>query len=184
MKRTICIAALLLAAGPAPARAADICRAIVLHDVAALENPQAILRRGTYDTAITQYRVDKAGVASFCSHGGLCYPTHAVEDGHKIEALRLTNCRITTRKAYEDSDETVYELDVIRSAVAPVDLKVDDLDNRLLKLGLCSACADNAAWLSVHKPKSRCAQLTRKALAGNPAALAELKDDPAYCRAR
>jgi hypothetical protein len=184
MKRMICTAALLLASALPSARAADICRAIVLHDVAAKENAHAILRRGAYDRAITQYSVDRNGIASFCSHGGYCYPTHVVEGGRKIEALRLTNCRITTRKAFEDEDETAYELDVIRSAVTPTELKVDDLDNRLIGLGLCSACANNAAWLSVHKPKSRCAQLTRKALAGNPAALADLKADPAYCQVR
>jgi len=185
MRRKICLSVLLLAAGIPHAWAADLCRAVVLHDVHAIEAPGSVLRRGEYDTAITQYSVAKAtGVAAFCSHGGHCYPTHVVEGGRRIEALRLTNCRVGASVAYEDSEETIYALDVIRSAVAPNDLKVDDLDNRLIELGLCSACAGNAAWLYVHAPNSRCAQVTRKALEGNPDALAELKADPAYCEAR
>jgi hypothetical protein len=57
------LAVLVLAA---PARGADICKALVVHEVGALENPASMLAAGTYDTAITQYNVDKAtGVALF-----------------------------------------------------------------------------------------------------------------------
>jgi hypothetical protein len=56
--------------------------------------PESVLKRGEYDKAITQYRVNKkTGLTSFCSHGGCCYPTHLVENGAKVEALRLTNCK-------------------------------------------------------------------------------------------
>jgi hypothetical protein len=67
-------------------------------DVRAIEAPQAIIKRGEYDGSITQYRVDKkTGETSFCSHGGYCFPTHVMQRGKKIEALRLTNCTIGKR---------------------------------------------------------------------------------------
>lgn len=74
------------------ALAVDLCKAIALRDVAAIESPDLVLQRGEYDEAITQYRVNKHnGMTSFCSHGGYCYPTHVRVNGKRIEALRLTN---------------------------------------------------------------------------------------------
>src|SRR5262249_50691524 len=85
------------------ASAADICKAIALRNVPALEAPESVLKRGEYDAAITQYRVNKkTGSTSFCSHGGYCYPTHIVENGAKVEALRLTNCKIGKRDEWNE----------------------------------------------------------------------------------
>ncbi len=51
------------------ADAADICRGLVVKDVGALENPEAVLHRGEYDYSIAQYRVPKSGgYPVFCSH--------------------------------------------------------------------------------------------------------------------
>ena len=56
---------------------ADLCKAVALRDVAAVEAPNSVLPRGSYDDAVTQYRVNKqTGMTTFCSHGGYCYPTH------------------------------------------------------------------------------------------------------------
>lgn len=163
-------------------RAADICEAVALHDVPAIGNPAAVLKRGGRDRAVTQYRVNKkTGMTSFCSHGGSCYPTSVVENGHKVEALKLTNCKIGARDPFDDPDEIFYSVDVIRSKIPPKQLKIDDVDNRLLDLGLCSACAGNAAYIYVNKPASRCAKLVRGALAGNPGALDSLKKLPDPC---
>ena len=161
--------------------AADSCKAIALRDVPALEDPSSILRRGEYDTGITQYRVSKqTGLASLCSHGGYCYPTHVFVDGIKVKVLRLTNCKVG-KKDYENSEEYFYDVDVIRSAVNAVDLRRDDVDNKLVGMGLCSACAANAAQHYVHRPRSKCGRLVKAALEGSSAALKRLKRDRGYC---
>jgi hypothetical protein len=41
---------------PNDARSADLCRAVALRDVAAVEAPDSVLARGSYDDAVTQYR--------------------------------------------------------------------------------------------------------------------------------
>jgi hypothetical protein len=140
-----------------------------------VDAPSSILKPGEIDGAVTQYRVNKkTGIDVFCAHGGYCYPAHIVVNGRKVEALRLTNCKIGARDPYEDPDDVFCSLDVIRSAVPPARLKMDDVDNRLLEMGLCSACAGNASYAYVTKPKSKCAHLVREALEGNPDALATL----------
>ncbi len=156
-----------------PARAADICEAIALRDVSAVENPDSVLKRGERDAAITQYRVNKkSGKATFCSHGGYCYPA---------DALKLTNCKIGARDAIDDPDEVFYGVEVVRSKVSKKLLRYDDLDNRLLEMGLCSACASNAANQYLTKPRSRCARTVKAALEGNPIALKELQDSNGIC---
>ncbi len=180
---SVCVSALFLAAPSAALQAADICGAVALRDVPAIENPSSILARGEHDTAITQYRVNKkTGLTSFCSHGGYCYPTHVFINGKKVEALRLTNCKIGKRDPYNDPDETFYTIDVDRSKNSTATLRYNDIDNRLLEMGLCSACAANAAELYIYKPNSRCAQLVKKTLEGNPTATEKLKEaNTDYC---
>lgn len=78
------LAAVLASAAsfPATASSADICKAVALRDVAAIENPEAVISRGSYDEAITYYNVNKqTKMTSFCSHGGYCYPTHVFVNG-------------------------------------------------------------------------------------------------------
>ncbi|MCI4680595.1 hypothetical protein K9U39_18015 [Rhodoblastus acidophilus] len=182
MKPFALLAVLFATAPIMPAFAADICEAIVLRDVPAVEEPSSILRRGEHDTAITQYRVNKkTGMGSFCSHGGYCYPTDVLVDGQKVEALRLTNCKVGKKDDFDDPDDVFYRVDVLRSKVSPRELRVDDVDNRLLEMGLCSACAGNAAHYYVEMPNSKCGRLVKATLEGNPAALRTLKDGPGYC---
>ena len=166
------------------AQAADICKAIALRDVPAVESPEDVLKRGDYVTAVTQYRVNrKTGERSLCSHGGYCYPTHVVDNGRKVEALRLTNCKVGQRDPYYDPDEVFYYLEVIRSSVSETELKIDDLENKLIEMGLCNACASNVAHLYFNRPTSQCSQLTKRALGGDESALQQLKEDPEFCRA-
>jgi hypothetical protein len=166
-----------------PLHAADICEAVALRAVAALEDASSFLRPGEMDGAVTQYRVNKkTGEDSLCSHGGYCYPVHVIENGQKVEVLRLTNCKIGTRVVFDDPDDVLYAVDVIRSAVSPESLKIDDVDNRLLELVLCSACAGNAAYNYVTKPYSQCAQIAKEALEGNPDAVSALNNNSSdYC---
>lgn len=184
MSRMILVAAsaLLSATG---ARAADVCKAIALRDVAAIEDASSMIPKGQYDTAVTQYRVDTAtGNDSICSHGGYCYPVHVTIGGRRVEALRLTNCKPGTKAYSVEQGLKTYELDVIRSAVPAKDLRYDDLDNKLLSMGLCSACASNVAMMYLEKPQSKCAAVTRKALEGDPAALETLQSDTGFCTYR
>jgi hypothetical protein len=171
--------------GATPALAADICEAVALHDVPAIGNPAAILKAGEHDTAVTQYRVNKkTGETSFCSHGGSCYPITIIENGAKLVALRLTNCKIGARDPFEDPDEILYNVGPIAAKNPPKALRIDDLDNKFLAMGLCSACASNVADLVVNQPGSRCADLGRRALLGNADAVKALKEFPDYCQAQ
>lgn len=148
--------------------AADICKALALRDVPAYP-------RGATVEAVTQYVVEKqTGKTSFCQHGGGCYPS---------EALRLINCTVGELNS-DDGYELIYYLDVDRSKNSKEDLRIDDVDNRLLEMGLCSACAGNVAMFYVKRPNSPCALLAKGALEGNPLAVDKLLKDPAYCQWR
>ena len=104
-----------------------------------------MIPRGGYDEAITQYNVNKhTRMTSFCSHGGYCYPTHVFINGQKQEALRLVNCKVGA-KAWEDGDEVSYAVNVDRARNSAAALRADDVENRFLEIGLCSACAGNVA---------------------------------------
>ena len=182
MRQLLAAFALVTLISLTPVFAADICEAVALRDVPAKEDPSSILKRGEIDGAITQYRVNKkTGESVFCSHGGYCYPTHVPENGHQVEALHLTNCKVGARDTYDDPDDVFYAVDVIRTAVSPEMLKIDDLDNRLLQIGLCSACAAEAAHLYVTRPASQCAGVVKQALEGNPDAVEALNNDPQIC---
>jgi hypothetical protein len=164
------------------ALSADLCKAVALRDVAAVEDPESVLARGSYDDAVTQYRVNKqTGMTTFCSHGGYCYPSHVQVNGQKVEALQLINCKIGERN-YEDKEEVFYSVDVVRSKNSPAELRHDDLDNKFLEMGLCSACAGNVTMFYVNKPTSLCARLAKQALEGNAVAADKLRDFPDYCK--
>lgn len=70
-----------------------------------------------------------------------------MENGSKVEALRLTNCRVGKQEAFEDPDEIYVRVDVIRSKLSVDELEREDVDNHMLDLGLCTACAGRAAYL-------------------------------------
>jgi hypothetical protein len=160
----------------------DLCKAVALRDVPAIEDQSSIIKRGDSYTAISQYNVNKkTGVITMCSHGGYCYPTQVIEGGRRVEALRLTNCKIG-KPSYHDADETSYELILDRRSVSPAELKQMDVSNKLLAMGLCNACADNATEYYLKQPASRCARLVRRVLQGDRKALNVLKGDfPSYC---
>ena len=168
---------------PIGVQAADICTAVALRDVPAIEHSSSILKKGQFDTAITQYRVNKrTGETSFCSHGGYCYPIRIQVGGDLLEALRLTNCQVVdSRPAFDEGEYLDYEVEPVRTKVPPALLRYDDLDNKLLAMGLCSACADNVAQYYLKQPNSQCAKLARSALEGNPEATRVLQAAPPYC---
>lgn len=152
----------------------SICTAIALHSTTKTDDYPYPLKTGEVIDAITQYNLNKkTGKASFCSHGGGCYPA---------EALRLTNCTVDKSKPqFIDEAEISYGLDLTRSKVPPDVLRQHDVELKLLDLGMCNARADNAAAFYVKMPASRCAALVRRALEGDPTAVNKLKDMPDYC---
>jgi hypothetical protein len=169
----------------APTKADDICEATALRDVPAIGSPGSFIRKGGKDEAITQFRVNKrTGETSYCSHGGNCYPTHVHVGDDLLLALKMTNCKPSS-KPYSannfEPEEIVYGLDVIRSRIPAGLMRREDVKNRLLNMGLCSACADNVAQYYTAAPKSQCAELARSALQGNPESTRVLQDSPAYC---
>ena len=167
------------------ARADDICEATALRDVPAIGVKNSFIRRGSKDEAITEFRVNKkTGRTSYCSHGGYCYPTHVQVGDNLLLALKMTNCKPSTEAYNEDGiepDEIVYGVEVIRSVIPKDQMRREDVKNRLLEIGLCSACADNVAQYYTAEPKSQCAQLARSALEGNPESTRKLQEDPEYC---
>jgi hypothetical protein len=163
--------------------AANLCEAEVLRKVAAVENPDSILQRGDVLSEVTQYNENKrTGVGTFCSHGSFCYPRYVSVDGEQFEALRLTNCTVGEADIdYANPDEIFYPMVVDRSRVSASDLREDDVENKLLALGLCNVCANNVAELYIKAPASRCTKLVKQALDGNSEAIETLVSFPDYC---
>jgi hypothetical protein len=158
----------------------DLCQAVALSDVHAIESPEAIIERGDVHKAISQYNVvKKAGLGMLCEHGGYCYPAQVIEGGNKVATFRLTNCKIC-KPISDKVDEIGYRLILDRSTVAPAALKRMDLDDKLLQIGLCQACADYLTELYFRRPASRCARLVRRVLEGDPRAFKALGANP-YC---
>jgi hypothetical protein len=108
---------LLLVAGvPGTALADDSCKAVALTQVPpdGATDPTVIatesLKSGEIDEAISGYRVDKrTALGVFSARGGVAYPRFLVRGGQRVEALRLTNCRIGP-KASETWDEVDYDV--------------------------------------------------------------------------
>jgi hypothetical protein len=69
---------------------------VIIRDVAAKENPDAIMKKGELFTSITQYRPDEG---TYCGHGGYCYPAKDV----KLLGSVLTG-PYTTEKAGDETD--------------------------------------------------------------------------------
>ncbi|GJE48825.1 hypothetical protein GOFOIKOB_1859 [Methylobacterium tardum] len=185
MRTALAALALVVAAGGGIDRAWawDACEAIALRDVPAIEAPDSILAKGDIDAAITQYRVSKATKrAVFCSHGGYCYPTHVTIKGEKVEALRLTNCKIGSKSDYQDDEDTFYPVDIIREKFTPAQLRRYDTEDTLSQMGLCSACVGDVAGQYLSKPESRCGRLVKSAFEGNPKAKDALQNPPNACQ--
>jgi hypothetical protein len=155
----------------------DLCKAVALARAPVDGDPSQALQPGEVDDAVTQYQVDKrTGQGSFCSHGGSCYLRYV----QGKEVLRLQNCKIG-KKFGEFGDVELYAIVLDRSKNSAEDLQYNDVDNSLLRIGMCSACASNAALYYLRKPQSQCGLLVKSALEGNPQAQQALNENPDYC---
>lgn len=183
MKKSTILAVIFMI--PVSLMANNICEAVALRTVPAIENPDAKIFKGEKQTSITQYVEDETmNITAFCSKGGYCYPTHVFLKRERVEALKLLNCKIGEawpKEDFEDPKVTIYGLKVNRSKNPPQTIKQYDLTNQLEKLGLVPIVADNAAQFYIHKPASKCARLTKSVLEGDPNALQELESFPDYC---
>lgn len=117
----------------------------------------------------------------FCQHGGYYYSETITIDGKQEKSLKLTNCRIDKIES-EDADTQYWSLSIDRDAVSADTLRYADVDRKLSDMGMCNACADNAAQFYIHKPESKCAKLVRSALEGNPDATQALVNGPDDCQ--
>lgn len=87
------------------------CSARVLRQVSALEDRESTMPVGETYSSVTQFwRNTKTGDTWFCAHGDYCYPSHVVKDGQRVEAIRLTNCRIGNEVS-RDGDEVMYAVE-------------------------------------------------------------------------
>ena len=62
------------------------------------------------------------------------------------------------------------------------DVQYGEVREKLLKMGACSACADNIARYYVEKPHSQCTELAKRALSGDPESTEKMLEWPPYCR--
>lgn len=175
MRAIIAATAVSLAFASAVANAADSCTATVLTNIPKSGMGYAA-KRGEKITAVTQY-MKTEGRWYYCAHGGGCYSAFVKVRGKPAKAIRLDNCLVDFRHVDASYGDVIYYTQIDRSLNSTATLRLDDVDNRLLDLGLCSACAGTAAYEYVHHPKSACANLTRQALEGNPVAIRRLRDD-------
>jgi hypothetical protein len=85
--------------------AANYCDGVARSNVAAVQNPKSILKRGRRLEAITQMEIDKKTQAiRYCAHGSYCYPAGAIE---------LQGCAIATSPAaaiLPDEDRWIYDV--------------------------------------------------------------------------
>ena len=179
--RKIITAVFLLLVWCANGHAKDICEAVSLRDVRAIQNPDAIIKKGTILDSISQYNVDKkTTLAEVCRHGDYCYPVNVIEGGKKIDVLRLTNCKVGTPRSVDDT-KTFYKLDVIQSKVSAEVLQSAEFERKLGALGFSNSFAGNAAYMLEKNPKSLCVQLAKKSVAGDKVSLNELRNHTEYC---
>ena len=130
-------------------------------------------RRGDKIEAITQY-VRRGKKYFICSHGGGCYSAFVTVNGKATRSIRMDNCRVNFARSETSYGETIFYVDVDRRLNSPTKLRFNDVNDSLLNMGLCSACAGTAANAYVKRPSSPCGQLTRSALEGNPLARRKL----------
>ena len=88
----------------------DICRASVLQDVAAIEDPSSIMKAGeSYDDVTQFWKNKKTGDTRYCAHGGYCYPSQVVVNGQKVDAIKLQNCSVQG-EGEDDGEDILYSV--------------------------------------------------------------------------
>ncbi len=170
----------ILAAHPTNAISFQVCEARAMMRVQANSSPDSFLKPGE-KTNFTSYDVStKDGTSQICSHGGHCWPVISFRNGKKEKLIELLNCKIG-KPTGKDKDTEYFEVEPIRSMIAPIDFKRYDAEIKLSQMGVCSACSGGAALIYVTEPNSACAREVEKALKGNKEARRRLKDSESAC---
>lgn len=138
----------LFCAVATPANAEYWCSAVALRNTHYVETPEPLIRKGQK----VEFTTDNG--AELCQHGGYCA---------KRRDFKLLDCDA--------------HLNPIRSKADPASVRHSDIEDTLLNMGLCSACADNAAAWYLRKPMSPTGRLVKSALEGNPVAKRKLQGD-------
>jgi hypothetical protein len=141
------VLAVLISAVVTPSYAEYWCKAVALRDTQYNESPETLIRKGQVESFTTDNGAD------LCQHGGYCV---------KRRDFRLLDC---------DS-----HLNPIRTKANAGNVRYSDIDDTLLAMGLCSACAGNAAAWYTYRPSSPTGQLVKAALEGSPLAKRKLQE--------
>jgi hypothetical protein len=172
---------MLFAAAPAAATDIYFCQSIVTRPLTGMDEdaegvpaealPSSV-KRGTIIRHVTQYIVrHKTGVTGFCAHFDRCYRDATTVHGHRLKAQRLLNCRVDFAHPAKAGDEMIYGLVPVPGKVSTKDLRAERAFSELLKIGIES---ERLAYKMADAPRSRCARIGRRALAGDRAARAGL----------
>jgi hypothetical protein len=139
------ILAILISALVTPAYAEYWCKAVALRDTHYNESPETLIRKGQVESFSTDEGAD------LCQHGGYCV---------KRRDFRLLDCDANLRP--------------IRAQANAGEARYSDIEDTLVSMGLCNACAGNAAAWYTRLPSSPTGRLVRAALEGNPLARQKL----------
>ena len=140
------VIAILISAVATPAYAEYWCKAVALRDTHYIETPDTLIRRGQVESFTTDNGAD------LCQHGGYCV---------KRRDFRLIDCDA--------------HLNPIRTKANAGDARYSDIEDTLVAMGLCNACAANAASWYTYRPSSPTGMLVKAALEGNPVAKQKLQ---------
>jgi hypothetical protein len=142
------LVAILIYAFVTPSYAEYWCKALALRDTHYNESTDTLIRKGQVEAFTTDNGPD------LCQHGGYCV---------KRRDFRLLDCDV--------------HLNPIRTKANTEDVRYSDIENTLVEMGLCNACAGNAASWYIYRPSSPTGQLVKAALEGNPLAKQKLQQD-------
>ena len=143
------------------ALASDPYKAVAIIDLNAMFN--AGLKKGEIIDSVTQYLIAKKDkAASFCQHGGYCYPRFVKKDGKNVEAVQLTNCTVGTKAYYSDGYSSYYAVIVDKSRMSAGNLKRFELSNILMAFGIIQITADWAVDQLIKEPTSECGKNCRQ----------------------
>jgi len=129
-----------------PVRAEYWCKALALRDTHYNEDVRTRIKKG----ATVQFSSHFGD--NLCQHGGYCA---------KRYDFRLIDC-----------DNHLRPIRTRNNAQAA---RFSDVEDTLIGLGLCTACASNATAWYIHLPSSRTGKQVKAALEGNPFAIQQLR---------
>lgn len=158
--RKIRIGGLLLGCllAPLQAHADPDCRAILLHDVKAFGGSEISEKAGSIIDFIHLENVnDDGSPETYAVHGGSFY---------KASDIKLLNCHIN-KKRNDDGKGFSYDTVLDDTPENAAEILRSTIESKLSALGLCSACASNAAQSYLNPQDSACKRAVKSILDGD-----------------